>query len=81
MYTPEPVPQRLDDLIRYVSGELDRISGAFTSPDFEYLQLQKLYNAPEKPGEGRIYFADGTQWDPGSGKGLYFYDGTTYTKL
>jgi len=35
----------------------------------------------EPPGEykrdGLLAYADGTNWDPGSGKGLYRYDGDT----
>jgi hypothetical protein len=80
MYQPEPPPQSLDDLLRYVASELDRIGAAFSTPEFPYLKLQKHYSAPAKPEVG-VYFADGTQWNPGAGQGLYFYDGSTYTKL
>lgn len=27
--------------------------------------------------DGRLAYADGSNWDPGSGKGLYRYDGDT----
>lgn len=35
-------------------------------------------NTPlEKPRDGDVVFADGTNWNPGSGKGFYgFYNGT-----
>lgn len=29
---------------------------------------------PEKPRTGMLQFADGTNWDPGSGRGIYYYD-------
>jgi hypothetical protein len=29
--------------------------------------------APVKPRERQIVFADGTSWNPGSGKGVYCY--------
>lgn len=31
------------------------------------------YVAPAKPRQGDIRFADGTDWNPGSGEGLYIY--------
>lgn len=45
------------------------------------IQFRKWTYAPSSPQEGTVYFADGISWDPGSGKGLYFYDGSIYTKL
>lgn len=41
-------------------------------------RYQKRTVAPASPQEGDVYFADGTSWNPGSGKGLYFYDGSAY---
>jgi hypothetical protein len=28
-----------------------------------------------------VRYADGTNWNPGAGKGLYLYNGTAWTKL
>lgn len=39
------------------------------------------YEAPFKPRETMIRFADGTEWNPGSGRGLYQYVSGTWTKL
>jgi hypothetical protein len=36
---------------------------------------------PSKPREGMICLADGTDWDPGSGAGLYHYLGAAWNKL
>lgn len=30
-----------------------------------------LYAAPQNPVEGQLVYADGTLWNPGSGRGLY----------
>lgn len=54
-----------------------------------YLMLQEYQasfyvvqnSAPEKPREGMIRFADGTNWNPGSGRGLYQYVSTAWVKL
>ena len=31
--------------------------------------------APTKPRTGMLRIADGTSWNPGSGRGVYWYDG------
>jgi hypothetical protein len=38
------------------------------------LTLAVLNAEPDKPQVGQIVFADGTNWNPGSGRGLYYYD-------
>lgn len=38
------------------------------------LKLVELHVVPEKLESGRLYFADGADWDPGSGRGVYCYD-------
>lgn len=45
-------------------------------------RLEVISKAPDKPRNG-LYFADGTAWNPGAGRGLYLYDENTpgYTKL
>ena len=39
------------------------------------------YAPPPKPRKGMRRYADGVQWNPGSGEGLYRYDGTTWKFL
>jgi len=60
----------------YLQEELQRISEAFTPLDDGQIALR--YAAPEKPRSG-MYFADGTDWNPGNGKGAYRYDETLQT--
>jgi len=36
-------------------------------------QLDVLHVAPAKPREGLVVMADGTDWNPGAGKGVYVY--------
>ena len=42
------------------------------------LQLQPQYVEPFRPREGYVVYADGTEWNPGSGAGLYYYDGSAW---
>lgn len=40
-----------------------------------------LYTEPIRLYEGLFAFADGTEWDPGSGRGLYQYVSGVWEKL
>ena len=74
-YAPENVPDRLEDLPRFLRSELARVAEAYAeglAKNVEFLAV-----APAKPREGALYGADGTHWNPGSGKGVYcFYNST-----
>jgi hypothetical protein len=74
MYQPEPVTSLgdLPDLAAYIGRELSRIAEALPG---DYLVIKVYHNPPAKVKEGMLVFADGTNWDPGSGRGLYLYDG------
>jgi hypothetical protein len=37
--------------------------------------MDVLAHEPGKLSEGMVRYADGTEWNPGAGKGLYVYDG------
>ena len=72
-YVPELPPTRLNvdptELLNYVYEELVRIGDELAK--YEMVE----YNvAPEKPFNGMVVIADGTNWNPGSGRGQYWYD-------
>lgn len=48
---------------------------------FAWLLLKPLNAAPSKKREGMIVFADGTNWNPGTGKGVYAYYSGAWNKL
>lgn len=45
------------------------------------LRLVPQAVAPAKPSEGTVANADGTNWNPGGGAGLYQYLGGAWVKL
>lgn len=71
-YTPEPIADaKPDELIAYIQRELNRVAATFEvaiAREVEFLAV-----APAKPREGMIRGADGTNWNPGAGKGVYAY--------
>ena len=71
MYDPGPAPGGLS--VQALWAELQQIRNVLATMQVSHLEFKKHYKAPKKPIEGRMYYADGTTWDPGSGRGLYVY--------
>lgn len=46
-----------------------------------FVRLPVLHTEPTKLIEGHIVFADGTDWNPGAGKGVYVYYDAAWNKL
>lgn len=45
------------------------------------LRLVPLAAAPERPRKGLVVYADGSTWNPGSGEGVYRYNGSAWVFL
>lgn len=78
-YIPAPAPLQVSPEVRqYLDQEMRRIA--------DVLQLQTLYaaplaEAPARPENGTIAYADGSNWNPGSGEGFYGYENGAWVKL
>lgn len=69
-YTPFPLnPTTLEEMASWVNEELARVAGELAK-----LELLELNVAPTKPFNGMRVIADGANWNPGSGRGVYWYD-------
>lgn len=79
-YFKETPPSNVALLPKYLDNEFNKLQ-QFVSTGRQILKLETLHVAPTKPEEGDVVFADGTNWNPGSGRGHYGYDGTTWNKL
>jgi hypothetical protein len=74
-YQPSPLPINQENLGSYLTTELKRLGDIlFNQATF---RLERTHTAPAKPRGGDIRYADGTNWDPGSGEGIYFYKEST----
>lgn len=60
-----------------VNREFQRVAEAFVSIH----QFPVLHAAPTKPRVGLVVYADGSDWNPGSGEGLYVYKSGGWTAL
>lgn len=63
--------------IRSLNDRLANIENALSNIKFDLFQIEEIFSAPAKPRGGLVVFADGTLWDPGSGRGLYVYNDNT----
>jgi hypothetical protein len=61
--------------------ELQRVSDMLAEPTFDQLELTQLNAVPARPQDGQLVYADGTNWNPGSGAGLYAYWGGAWRYL
>lgn len=71
----------IESLVRYIADLEKRIEEALTVNELESVSLKEFNVTPVKPRDGDLITADGVNFNPGDGKGIYYYDGTTYHKL
>lgn len=79
-YSFKPIPPDKGQFNLWLEGELRSIAESFNRPEL-LLKLPLTYVAPSKPREGDIRNADGTEWDPGYGKGLYLFQDGVWVPL
>jgi hypothetical protein len=82
MYAPKfpPPSNDLPGLTEYVRTEFDAVANA-QSDARDYLQLSVQHKAPARPRAGMLAEADGTDWNPGSGAGLYMYRSSAWVLI
>jgi len=86
-WTPNPAPINNDQLSDYLFHELNRLSDIIFNLDV--FRLEQTNVDPDdfggasrgKPRNGDIRYADGTNWNPGSGEGIYAYTNDAWAKL
>lgn len=69
-YFPKRTPNEYDQ--GYLQDELGYISSAIEQQALGFLDVTNV--APTRPRQGMIRYADRTNWNPGSGEGIYFYN-------
>lgn len=81
---PRPQPQVSDqgsrNVSQWASQEFEAIARALQG--YDLVQLNVQHREPTRPRAGMLVVADGTDWNPGSGEGLYrFTSGGTWKYL
>lgn len=79
-YSPKPAPSSVPDNIRdYIEQELVAISRELQ--ETVAVDLRPVHAEPTRPRDGMIIYADGTDFDPGSGEGVYARENGSWVKL
>lgn len=76
LYNGEPT---FEGLRAWLEQELLQLSRSLQ--ETTALDLRPVHAAPLRPREGMIVYADGTDWNPGSGAGVYNYSSGSWVKL
>jgi metal-dependent HD superfamily phosphatase/phosphodiesterase len=78
-YSPGTVPrfQNNDQIATFLYDELQKIKSAFDCAIAKH--VDEWHAVPERVENGMVVIADGTDWNPGSGRGVYWYDGDAAT--
>lgn len=77
VYEPKPIlANDVPSLQRAVAEELREVAAATVE---DLLALAVKHVEPSKVYIGLIAYADGTDWDPGSGEGMYVYKSGGWT--
>lgn len=77
-YQPGQPPADAGQLRSFIEQELSKIAQALNA---DTVQLRELHVEPGRIRAGMVVLADGTDWDPGSGAGVYAYYGGAWVKL
>lgn len=77
MYRPNNVPDDPKEIPSWLNREVWLIAQAIEGArDYSLLKIQ--HAPPVKTVEGMFLLADGVDWNPGSGAGMYRFQGGTY---
>ena len=79
-YTPDVFTgSSLTELRAFLETQLQRI--AVEMADMVSVELRPISREPERPQDGMLIFADGTNFNPGGGAGTYERRGGAWHKL
>jgi hypothetical protein len=85
MATPFELPaplnlKNLEDVARWGEEVIQAIETAWNEQR-KYLELVEIHAEPSRLYDGLTVLADGTNWNPGSGQGVYTYYNSGWHKL
>ena len=77
-YFPKRTPSEYSQ--GYIQDELGYISTAIEQQALGFIDVSNV--VPAKPRQGMIRYADGTNWNPSGGEGIYYFNSAgTWVKL
>lgn len=70
-YRAGNVPDKPENLPAFLLAELQRLQEILSAQQ-SFVWLRELHAEPKKPRNGMVVYAEGADWNPGSGRGLYY---------
>jgi hypothetical protein len=80
-YEPTPIPQDYSPLRSWLATQLRKISDVLRAPTVSGVHFDILHAEPARYSDGDVIMADGADWNPGAGGGLYQRFGGAWVKL
>jgi hypothetical protein len=65
----------------WISTQLRRVADVLTAPSVRSIHFDTLHAEPPRFGNGDVVMADGVDWNPGAGGGLYQRFSGAWVKL
>ena len=80
-YQQTAVPFNFADVRTWLALQLRNISDVLVAPEVNSVNFAVLNAEPTHRVDGDLVYADGTNWNPGSGRGLYERRSGAWVKL
>ena len=82
MYEPTAIPSDTPSGLRsWLALQFRTLSDVLARPEANGVRFAVLHVEPDRRQDGDVVFADGSDWNPGSGAGLYERRGGAWHKL
>jgi hypothetical protein len=81
MFEPTAIPSSGGGLRAWLATMMRNIADALAAPEVQAVHFAILNAQPSKYSNGDVVYADGTNWNPGSGAGLYERRSGAWAKL
>ena len=82
MYQPTAIPADAPRGLRqWLATQLQKIATELAGPEVSRVRFTVLHEPPPRYRDGDVVAADGTDWNPGAGAGIYAQIGAAWVKL
>ncbi len=82
MYEPTAIPADAPAGLRsWLAAQFRRIADVLARPEVVGVRFGALAAEPDRYEDGDLVYANGSDWNPGSGAGLYERRGAAWHKL
>ena len=81
MFEPTPVPGSFQGVRAWLASQLRTIADTLAAPTVRGVTFAELAEEPARYANGDVVFANGSDWDPGAGAGLYARVSGAWVKL